>query len=230
MSFFVTYDAEAGTYTPTMAGYTTLVLIMIAVLLVASYILKADKKLKAGTRALVFSGMAIALAYVTSMIKIWHMPMGGSITLLSMLFIVLIGHWYGLGFGLLAALSYGLLQLITDPYIISVPQMLVDYIFAFGALGLSGLFSNQKNGLRLGYLVAVLGRWFFSILSGVIFFGMYAPESFELFGLTIPLNPVTYSVLYNGGYLVPEALLTLIVISIPPVAAALNRVTTLART
>ena len=119
-------------------------------------------------RQLVFSAMAITLATVTSMIKLFDMPMGGSMTLLSMLFIVLVGYWYGLGGGLTAAFAYGILQLIIDPYILSLPQMLVDYLFAFGALGLSGLFSNSKHGLIKGYIAGVLGRYFFAFLSGWI--------------------------------------------------------------
>lgn len=88
-----------------------------------------------------------------------------------MLFLVLIGYWYGLRAGLMTAIAYGFLQLVSDPYIISIPQMLVDYIFAFGALGLSGLFSKSKNGLVKGYIAGVLGRYFFAFLSGMIFFG-----------------------------------------------------------
>lgn len=148
------------------------------------------------------------------------MPMGGSVTLLSMLFIVLIGYWYGLGAGLTAAFAYGILQLVVDPYIISVPQMLVDYLFAFGALGLSGLFSKSKHGLIKGYIAGVLGRYFFAFLSGWIFFGMYAPEEFP--------NAVVYSLAYNGAYLGAEALITLIIICLPPVQKALNAVKNMA--
>lgn len=73
--------------------------------------------------------------------------MGGSVTLFSMLFICCIGYWYGLRTGIMTGVAYGLLQLISDPYIISLPQMITDYILAFGALGLSGIFCNKKNGL-----------------------------------------------------------------------------------
>ena len=45
-----------------------------------------------------------------------------------------------------ASIAYGVLQLIVNPYIISLPQMFLDYIFAFGALGLSGIFANSRNG------------------------------------------------------------------------------------
>ena len=217
MSFFVTpYVDEYGdtTYNLTAAGYTGLIILFIALLLLGAAIFGNKKKMS--TKQLVFSAMAIALATVTSMIKLFEMPMGGSVTLFSMLFIVLIGYWYGLGGGLTVAIAYGVLQLLLDPYILSFPQMLVDYILAFGALGLAGIFHNSKHGLIKGYIVAVLGRYFFSFLSGWIFFGMYAPDNFP--------NAVVYSLAYNGSYLGAEALITLIVIAIPPVTKALQTV------
>ena len=213
MSFFVTPNAD-GAFDLTVPGYTVFVLLFVALLLAGAAFFNSKKKIS--VKQLVFSSMAVALALVTSMIKLFKLPMGGSVTLLSMLFIVLIGYWYGLGAGLTAAIAYGILQLIIDPYILSFPQMMVDYLLAFGALGLSGLFCNKKNGLVKGYIVGVLGRYFFSFLSGWIFFGMYAPEEFP--------NAVVYSLAYNGSYIGAEALITLIVISLPPVAKALNAV------
>ncbi len=166
-------------------------------------------------RKLIFSAMGIALSMVTSYIKVWEMPMGGSVTLLSMLFICLIGYWFGPKFGLTAGAAYGILQFIIDPYMLSLPQVLFDYPLAFGALGLSGFFNRRKYGLQLGYIAGVLGRFVFSTLSGVIFFASYAPEG---------MNPWVYSSLYQGTYLGAEGIITLIIISIPPVARALNTV------
>ena len=82
------------------------------------------------TKKLVFSALGIALALVTSYIKLWEMPMGGSITLLSMLFICLIGYWFGAGYGIIAGVAFGLLQFIIDPYMVSIPQVLLDYPLA----------------------------------------------------------------------------------------------------
>ncbi len=166
-------------------------------------------------KKLVFSAMGIALATVTSYIKIWEMPMGGSITLLSMLFICLIGYWFGARYGIITGIAYGLLQFIIDPYMLSIPQMLFDYPLAFGALGLSGFFCNRKYGLQLGYIAGVLGRFIFSTLSGVIFFASYAPDN---------MNPWVYSTLYQGSYLGTEGIITLIIISLPPVTKALNSI------
>lgn len=207
-------DEWGTSYQLTTAGYTALVLCMVVILLAGCAIFGKGKKLTA--KQLAFSAMAIALAMVTSMLKVVNMPMGGSVTLFSMLFIVLIGYWYGLGAGLTTAIAYGILQLIIDPYIISFPQMLLDYVFAFGALGLSGIFSKSKYGLIKGYLAGGLGRYFFTFLSGWIFFATYTPEFFN--------SAVVYSLAYNGAYIGLEALITMILISLPPVNKALGYV------
>ena len=167
----------------------------------------------AATKKLVFSAMGIALAMVTSYIKVWEMPMGGSITLMSMLFICLIGYWFGPKYGLLAGAAYGLLQFIVDPYMLTIPQVILDYP-CFGALGLSG-FSATEIWPQIGYFAGVLGRFLCSTLSGVIFFASFAPKG---------MNPWAYSAMYQGGYLGAEAVITLAIISIPPVAKALKQV------
>lgn len=173
------------------------------------------------TKRLVFSGVALALATVTSLIKPFELPMGGSVTLFSMLFVVLIGYWYGPYVGLTAAVAYGLLQFVMGPYFYSIPQFLTDYPLAFGALGLSGFFYKKKNGLIKGYIVGVLGRYFFAFLSGLLFFSSYAEGS----GMIAPI----YSLVYNGSYLLTEGVITLMIISLPPVTNALNKIKALAQ-
>jgi len=224
MSFFVTeiIDEEWGNYFElTGAGYGALIAIMILVLLLGCVISNPKGKKKIGTKPLVFSAMAMALAMVTSMIKLVDMPMGGSVTLCSMMFICLIGYMFGLRTGLMAAIAYGFLQLVVDPYIISIPQMLTDYIFAFGALGLSGMLADKKHGLITGYLVGVLGRYFFTFLSGMIFFGSYASS----YNMTAPV----YSLVYNGSYIGTEALITVIILALPPVSKGLLKVKNMAQ-
>ena len=221
MSFFFTAEEYDGvtSYLPTTAGYGVLIVVMLAILLVACFC-NGKRSAKLSSKQLAFSAMAMALAVVTSMIKLFELPMGGSVTLLSMLFVVLIGYWFGPKAGLMTAIAYGFLQLILEPYIIHPMQMLVDYIFAFGALGLSGIFANKKRGLLIGYWVAVAGRFVFAFLSGMIFFGSYAAD----YNMSIPV----YSALYNGSYLLAEGLITSAVICIPPVNKALARVKNMA--
>ena len=220
MSIFAvpTVDEWGGTtYSLTAAGYTALVVVMLACLLLGCALFGGNKKFSA--KQLAFSAMAIALATVASMIKLIHLPMGGSVTLLSMFFVTLIGYWYGLGAGLTTGVAYGILQLVIDPYIISVPQMLVDYVFAFGALGLAGLFwkNKKKYGIILCYIAGRLGRYIFAVISGWIFFGMYASD----YGFS---SPVVYSLAYNGAYIFLEAGITIVILLIPPVNKALSYV------
>lgn len=191
--------------------------IIAALILLAAFLRhrKSEKKGKLTTKQLVFSAVALALAIVCSMIKFADLPMGGSVTLFSMLFIVLIGYWYGPSVGLMTGIAYGLLQFVMEPIFYTLPQMITDYPLAFGALGLAGFFSNKKWGLQIGYLVGVFGRYVFAVISGVIFFGAYAPEG---------TPAIVYSLGYNATYIVPEALVTLIIISIPAVSKALAHV------
>ena len=163
--FFVTEDGGLTT-----AGYVLTAVAVFALLIVISALANKNKKVSA--KQLAFAAVALALATVCSNIRLFRLPMGGAITLFSMLFVTLIGYWYGSAVGLMAGVAYGLLQMIFGAYIVSLPQMLLDYPLAFGALGLSGFFSEKKNGLIIGYLVAITGRFFFSVLSGVVFFGM----------------------------------------------------------
>ena len=95
---------------------------------------------KITVKQLAFCAAAVALGTVLSNIKIFHFPMGGSVTLLSMLIICLPGYVYGLSAGLLTGCAYGALQLLFDPYIIFPAQLIVDYFLAFMALGLPALF------------------------------------------------------------------------------------------
>lgn len=226
MSFFATeiIDQNGSYFNLTPAGYGLLVAVMLLLLLGACYLSgrKQEKQGKSSisTKQLAFCSAAIALGMVTSCLKLFDAPYGGSVTLFSMLFICLIGYWFGLKTGLMAACAYGILQLIVDPYIISIPQMLTDYLFAFGSLGLSGLFSGKKHGLLKGYLFGVLGRFFFTFLSGMIFFGAYAAD----WGMSVPV----YSFAYNGSYIGAEAVLTIIILAIPAVQKGLASIKTLA--
>ena len=166
-------------------------------------------------KQLVFCAMAIALGTVLSEIKIIDFPWGGSATLLSMLVICLPGYLFGLGAGLMTSIAYGVLQLLFNPYVLFPMQLVLDYILAFGALGLSGLFAGAKRGLLKGYLVGIFGRYVFTVLSGWIFFAEYAWEGW---------HPLPYSLVYNGIYIFAEGAITCAVILVPAVSSGLAAV------
>lgn len=195
------------------------VLVIAIIIVILALILKGSKKEEkpVDVKALTISSLLIALSVILGNIKIFEMPQGGSITLMSILPIVLCGYLLGTKRGVLAGICVGLLNLIFGPYIIHPVQLFLDYPIAYGALGLSGLISNSKNGLTKGYLIGLAGRYICAFLSGWIFFGAYAPKSF---------NAVTWSLWYNFTYLAAEGILTIIIINIPSVKKAFQSLKT----
>lgn len=160
------------------------------------------------------SALLVALAYVLSFVKILHLPFGGSITLFSMLFISLPAYFFGVSYGFMASVTYSLLQLIVDPYIVHPLQLGLDYIIAFGCFGIVAFFRNNKNGLQIGFVIACIIRFISSSISGYIFFKEYAPESW---------NPLVYTVTYNGSYIFTECVMTLVFISVRQVNSLIER-------
>lgn len=220
LQFLLSQNAD-GEFTLSAAGYVTFLVIAVAALLIGSTIFqKKEKKNSFSTRQLAFCGVMIALATVTSMIKVFTFPFGGSVTLLSMLFICLAGYFYGAKAGLPVAIAYGIIQLFLNPIVYYPMQLVIDYVLAFGALGLAGFFWKQKHGLLIGYLAGIVGRWIFATLSGYIFFAEYAWEGW---------NPLVYSMTYNGAYIFAEGLITIIVLLLPPVADAMRRIKAMAQ-
>lgn len=174
LSLFV--NSEGGL---TTAGYVLSIGVMVVCVLAGLALSdRTEKNRTFSARRLAYCAMAVALAYVTSFIKPFELPYGGSVTLLSMLFIVLVGNWYGVKTGVLVGFAYGVLQFLQEPYFLSLFQVCCDYVLAFAALGLSGLFRKRKNGLLIGYIAAVLARGFFHSLGGYLYWMDYMPENF----------------------------------------------------
>lgn len=209
MSFFI--SSEDNSYALTTAGFVAAAVLMAALVLVAAAAAGKRSGKKMGAKQLAFCAMSIALASVTSMLKVYEFPFGGSINFFSMLFACLPGYFYGPGAGLLSAAAYGVLQFLLGPYILFPMQVIVDYLLAFGALGLSGLFFKSKNGLLKGYLVGILGRYVFAVLSGWLFFGEYAWEGW---------GALPYSLAYNGAYIFAEGAITVVILMVPAVSKA----------
>lgn len=223
MNRFITHisDPEYGDYySLTKTGYGAIIAIMILVILVAALLVSKKQKAVAITaKSLAFAGISLALAFVTSYVKI-EMPMGGSVTLFSMFFICFIGYIYGVNIGFLTAFAYSLLQFIQSggSYFISPFQLCCDYFFAFTALGIAGFGYKKKNGLLWGFIAACLIRGLFHTIGGYMYWMDYMPESF-------PKSLVKfYSIIYNYSYILIEMVATIIVIKIPAVAKALRTI------
>lgn len=203
----------------TIAGYVVSIGLLLACLLAGLALAeRGERKRGVDARRVAYCAMAVALAYVTSFIKVFTLPYGGSVTLLSMLFIVLVAHWYGVKTGMLVGFAYGILQFLQEPYFLSLFQVCCDYVLAFAALGLAGLFRNRKNGLLTGYIVAVLARGVFHTLGGYLYWMDYMPENFPQ-----ALRDL-YPIIYNYSYLLAEGVVTVIVLKLPAVERALERI------
>ena len=183
---------------------------VLAALIMAAVALAAgSRKIKWDSRRLAMGAMCIAIAFVLSCIRLFRMPQGGSITPAAMLPLVMFMVAGGPLPGFVVGCAYGLLQLITDPYVIHFVQLLVDYPLAYGAmiLGcLAMLLPIQKRWkLPVAVLLAGVGRYVMAVLSGVVFFAEYAGEQ----------NALVYSLGYNISYLGPDTLVCAVVACIP---------------
>ena len=145
----------------------------------------------------------IALSAVLNSIKIYQLPYGGSVTLAGMVPVLWLSMRRGPIIGTYAGVVLGLVVLFIEPYLYSPAQVLLDYPIAFGALGLAGLFRKRP---LIGVGVGMLGRFVSHFTSGVLFFYMYAKD----WGM----DPITYSVAYNGSYLLPEFVVSIVIIYI----------------
>ena len=145
----------------------------------------------------------ISLATVLYNLKLYQLPNGGAITLGGMVPIFWLSLRRGPVVGTYAGIVFGLVVMVFEPVLVSPVQVLLDYPIAFGALGVAGLFRKWGTiGSVVGVAFGVLGRFIAHFLSGVFFFYMYAGS----------LDPITYSIVYNGSYLLPDLIISVVLI------------------
>jgi len=159
-------------------------------------------------RMLCEGAMMVALAQVLSYIKLMELPNGGSLTP-AMFPIILFAVRWGLTPGLMAGFTFGLLQLIFDgAYAWGPTSMLLDYVLAFGVLGVACLFRKQRGGVFVGTVVGCVCRFIVHFISGVTIYRIYEPT--EVFNTTFT-NPYLYSAVYNGSYVFIDMVLCLVI-------------------
>lgn len=153
---------------------------------------------------IVETGIMIGLAVALSYVKIWKMPQGGSVTLGSMVPILLIAIRHGTGWGVTAGVLTGILQHLLEPGFYYPVQWLLDYPIAFGALGLAGL-AQGRSRMAAAWLgpLALSGRFLAHVLAGVFFFAEFAPAG---------QNVWVYSIIYNGTYMLPEVVISAVLL------------------
>ena len=194
--------------------------------------------------------MATVLALVCAYIPFLNLPFGGGFTIASMLPIIIVSYMYGLKWGFFVSFTYSCIQMIMDlvlgrgstiialftpssedymGLVAAVAILVIDYLVAYTALGLGGVFRNRIKSktvaIVLGVLVALGARYVCHIASGYIFYGAWAEwfftqEGFYRIGHLVldafdgKMLSLVYSVFYNGLFMVPEMVITAIV-SVP---------------
>ena len=158
-------------------------------------------------RAMVEGAIFVAIAEILGYLKIWHMPEGGSVSLMMLPIIVYALRW-GLGQGLLAGSALGVLDfMLNGGIVIGWQSILGDYLVALTALGLAGL-GHKKGfpGILLGSILGCLGRFLSIWITGATLWGEYM---YDIYGLPMD-NEFVYSFLYNLPVLISGVLAVLI--------------------
>ena len=156
------------------------------------------------TRMIAEAGVAIAIAQVLSFITLFHMPQGGSIKAASLVPLMIFAYRWGGTRGIWAGVVYGVLHfLLGFKSSIHYLSIILDYLVAYGAIGVCGYFKDNLTGLVSGSIVAIALRWFASVTSGAVVFASYAPQG---------QNPWIYSMIYNASYMIPDGILNIIVL------------------
>lgn len=175
------------------------------------------------TKKLTNSAIMIALSLVLAFFAVFKAPNGGDVTIGSMVPIIIISFMYSSKWGIFTAVCYTVLNMIFKGVVTTLPtegittyflMILLDYILAFGVFGLAGFFYRLMKKTRFAmcasaFIVSFL-RYVCHFLSGIILWGSYAPEG----------QPVwLYSLIYNGGYMIPEIIITTVIIGVLSVSA-----------
>jgi thiamine transporter len=185
------------------------------------FFMQTESRAMSHAKVIAVGAVCLALAFALNQVSLFRMPLGGSITPFSMAFIVLAGYWLGPVYGIVTGVAMGLLDIATGATLHPgnpLLSALMDYPLAFGALGLSGLFRKMKHGLIIGYIGGVLGRFAFVFASGFIIWGGMLDGAMND-------GAVWFSFTYNMAYIAPEAIASLIILSLPAVRGAINVVT-----
>ena len=165
------------------------------------------------TRILVECALMIALGTVLANIKIFELPNGGAVTLFSMVPFILVSFRHGAKWGLFTGFVNSLLQMLLGFYAPPAPgllplvgMILLDYVLAFTLLGLACVFvkpfKNRLLGVAVGTAIVCLIRFLCSFLSGVLIWG----------NLNEGLPEWVYSLTYNGSYMLPETILSVVAV------------------
>jgi len=163
------------------------------------------------TRMLCEGAIMIALALILGLMKVFELPQAGSVSLEMLPLLLFCARW-GVGSGLLTCFAFGILQVFVQGAISwGWQSILLDYVAAFGVMGIAGLGRGRRGGIFWGSLLGGIARFIVHYISGITLYRIVAPT--ELFG-TVFDNPHLYSAVYNGSYVGIDTLLCIVIFAI----------------
>ncbi|MBQ8576745.1 MAG: energy-coupled thiamine transporter ThiT [Clostridia bacterium] len=184
-----------------------------------------DKK-RTNLRALIECAIMVALSTVLSLIKVYELPLGGSVTLLSMLPVCVLSIRLGLKWGIAGGFVYAVLQMLLDiakvvtwglTPVSLIGCILFDYLIAFTCVGIAGFFRDRgRTGMVAGVVLALFLRFCSHLVSGTLIFDIWVPEEWS--------NPFLYSIVYNGSFMLPEMILTVAAVLLLTKTSAFKRI------
>jgi len=173
----------------------------------------SESKSKFETKVLAEIVVFAALSAVLYVFRPFSMPYGGSVTLGSMVPVLWLSMRRGVYAGLIAGAIFGILAIPIDiallPYSpIATPlQAVLEYPVAFAVLGLAGIFHKKTVAFTIaGVAISVFIKFLVHYFVGV--FIWYYVYEFPAFGQYL------YPAVYNGLFLVPEFIISAIIITI----------------
>jgi thiamine transporter len=158
------------------------------------------------SRLILEAGIAMALAFILSFLKICRMPQGGEVSPV-MVPLILFALLRGPVPGFLAGMGFGFLHFLQSLYIVHPLQFLLDYPLSYSAAGLAGFWGKEPLthlAMVCATLSSMAGRFFFHTLSGTLFLSFFLHQ--------VPGSPLLYAALYNASYIVPDTVIALAVV------------------
>lgn len=182
---------------------TSLFTLLAVLILIFGYL--QMRRIRFTTNMLINIALMLALTIVLHQLRLFHMPQGGSVTLGAMVPLLFLTYRYGAGIGCLAGFVYGMINLMQDAFIVHPLQVLFDYPLPYMALAIAAAVPGR---IYPGAALAFAARFLCHYVSGVVFFASYAPPD---------MSPYLYALVFNATYLVPEAIICLLLLRVLPV-------------
>ncbi|MDR0751612.1 MAG: energy-coupled thiamine transporter ThiT [Christensenellaceae bacterium] len=191
-----------------MGGMIGFVVFATLLLIFTPFLLGKKTSDKTHTKSVVYGAVCIALSFALSYIKLFSMPLGGSITFAGLLPLILYSFMFGIRKGVVAGVISGTLQFIQEPYFLDTWQFLLEYPLAFGMIGLAGVFKEIKLFKQslipqfvLGSITVGILRFFCHFVAGVFVWNMYTPSE---------MSNGLYSFFYNAPYVFVDIAITMV--------------------